>query len=81
MQFLSMVKEVCWGMVVYDLYLGAIREKTKRGDILNVLIFGELLGIPLMTSGTALRLLPHLYPGLYHWKRRVLRERDITDLL
>lgn len=38
MQFLSMVKEVCWGMVVYDLYLGAIREKTKRGDILNVLI-------------------------------------------
>jgi hypothetical protein len=46
-----------------------------------LVIFGDLVGLPLLPPYYSLRLLPHIIPFLETWKRRVLREKDLTDLV
>ena len=42
---------------------------------------GDLVGVPILPPYYSLRLLPYVVPEINSWKRRLLRERDITDLL
>ncbi len=75
------IKEVFFGLFVYDLYRSAIQAKAEYEDALNVLLMGQFLGIPLMNSVFTLRLFPYLLPQLGDWKRRKLKEADITDFI
>ncbi|MFQ6002079.1 MAG: hypothetical protein ACE5LG_10520, partial [Anaerolineae bacterium] len=63
------IKEVLFGLFVYDLYRSAIQAKAEYEDALNVLLMGQFLGIPLMNSVFTLRLFPYLLPQLGDWKR------------
>ena len=40
-----------------------------------------LLGIPILPPYYSLRILPYVVPQISTWKRRMLRERDLTDAL
>ncbi|MBI4608956.1 MAG: hypothetical protein HY726_08110 [Candidatus Rokubacteria bacterium] len=66
---------------MFDLYLGALRERRKYADVFDLVVLGEFVGLPVLNAGLTLRLLPHLFPELKPWRRRLLTERDITDLL
>jgi hypothetical protein len=55
------------------------KEKARYSDAVNLVIVGELLGLPLMTSVITLRLLPYLLPELDQWKHRQLTEVDIIE--
>ena len=44
------------------------------------MVFGDLLGVPILPPYYALRLLPYAVPRINRWKRSLLRERDWTDL-
>jgi hypothetical protein len=46
-----------------------------------LVIFGDLVGLPLLPPYYSMRLLPHIIPSLETWKRRVLREKDLTDFV
>lgn len=74
-------KDFAWGLLVFDLYLGTLKERRKYADVFDLFVLGEFLGLPFLNSPLTLRLLPHLWPELKSWRRRVLTERDITDLL
>ena len=53
------------------------RDKPKKGGIFQVfkdIVYG-------MSPYYSLRLLPYVTPQISTWKRRMLRERDITDTL
>ncbi len=39
---------------------------------------GEMLGVPTCPSYYSLRLLPYMVPQLAGWKRRMLKEKDLT---
>lgn len=73
-------KDFTWGLLVFDLYLGTLKERRKYAGVFDLFVLGQFLGLPFMNSGLALRLLPYLLPELGSWRRRVLTERDITDL-
>jgi len=75
------IKEVLFGLFLYDLHRSAMQAKAQYDDALNVLLMGQFLGIPLMNSVFTLRLFPHLLPQLGNWKRRKLKEADITDFI
>ena len=56
--------------------------KARGADAIETLIvYGDLLGIPLLPPYYTLRLLPFLVPSLANWRRSMLRERDFTDLI
>ncbi len=73
------LQEILWGFFIYEFWHGLQEERTKYDDALNVLIVGELLGVPLMNSTVTLRLLPYILPDLKEWKKRQLTEVEVLD--
>jgi len=72
--------DVLYGMFLYD---ATMMFRRQRGDLehLFVLIsFGDLIGVPILPPYYSLRLLPYIVPEINNWRRRMLRERDLTDL-
>jgi hypothetical protein len=69
-----------FGLIYYD---AVVMFRKQRGDMehLFVLIaFGDILGVPILPPYYSLRLLPYIVPAVTGWKRRMLREKDLTDL-
>jgi len=62
-----------------------VRQQTRgRAGLEHLFILitmGDLVGVPLLPPYYSLRLLPFVVPELQGWKRRLLRERDLVDLL
>ncbi len=76
---LQVVKEMLWGLFFYDLYTENMKMRMRYNDAVNLLVFSEQLGIPLMNSYVSMRLLPYFVGELEGWKRREMREREILD--
>jgi hypothetical protein len=49
--------------------------------LLILITMGDLLGVPILRSYYSLRIIPYLIPHIETWKREMLRERDLTDML
>ncbi len=73
------IREALWGLFFYDLYTEQMKLRLRYNDAVNVLVFSEQLGIPLMNSYVSMRLLPYFVGDLEGWKRRELRERDFLE--
>jgi hypothetical protein len=80
-QAVRAVREFLYGVTTFEW----VRDmQRKRGEIerLFVLItFGDIIGIPILPPYYTLRLLPYIVPTINRWKRSLLRERDLTDLI
>ena len=69
-----------YGMALYD---GVVMFRKQRGDLEHLfvlIVFGDIVGIPIIPPYYTLRLLPYIVPAVSNWKRRMLREKDLTDL-
>ncbi|MCX8067898.1 MAG: hypothetical protein N3B68_08825 [Anaerolineae bacterium] len=79
-QALCTLRDIFYGMTLYDW----VRELQKaRGEVeqaFTLIVFGDLLGIPILTPYYTMRLIPYMVPRLESWKRCMLRERDICEL-
>ncbi len=73
------VKEALWGLFFFDFYTENVKMRLRYNDAVNLLVFSEQLGIPLMNSYVSMRLLPYLVGDLEGWKRREMRERDYLE--
>ncbi len=78
-QVVRILKESFWGLFFYDIYSEQMKLRFRYNDAVNLLVFSEQLGIPLMNSYVSLRLLPYFVGELEGWKRRELRERDFLE--
>jgi hypothetical protein len=45
-----------------------------------LIVFGDIVGVPVLPPYYTLRLLPYIVPMVDGWQRRMLREKDLTDL-
>jgi hypothetical protein len=68
------------GMAYVEIEQTARQEKLARHDLFILLNFGDLLGVPLLPPFYSLRILPYVLPALDSWKRRMLREKDLTEV-
>ncbi len=74
-------KEVLFGMTLHGFLRFNLRQKGYLENLLVIVTFGDLLGVPIMPSYYALRLVPYFIPQMETWPRRILMERDFTDFL
>ncbi len=74
-----MLREIAWGLALFESYHEAKAEAQRHQDAFDLLILGEMLGIPLMNTTVGLRLLPYAVGGLEHFKTRFLREPEVLD--
>ncbi len=68
------------GMTAHELNIELKREKGYLNHLFMCVVFGDLVGLPLLPPYYAMRLLPYVIPTLQTSKRGLLREKDITDL-
>ncbi len=72
--------EILYGMTVYDMVMELRKQIGAMENFFIFMIFGDLLGVPILPTYYSLRLFPYVLPKLGTWKRSVLRERDVTEI-
>jgi hypothetical protein len=79
--YLKVIREVLYGFTTYELDRGLQKDKGYIDSLFMLVIFGDLAGLPLLPPYYAMRLLPYVIPEINTWKRSVLKEKDLTDIL
>ena len=74
-------KDIVYGMSSQEMTRQAVRTRANMEHLFILITMGDLLGIPILPPYYSLRLLPYVTPQISSWKRRMLREKDITDTL
>lgn len=72
-------KEFLFGLSGYDFVRHALEERAALESLFMVTTCGDMVGVPVLPPYYSLRLLPWVTPEVTRWKRRVLRERLVTD--
>ena len=71
---------VVYGMTYFEMLRTLRKERAEREHLFVLISFGDLLGIPILPPYYSMRLLPFIVPLITTWKRRLLREKDLSDL-
>jgi hypothetical protein len=83
--FLSRLKQgffdYIYGMAVHEQTRFALKTRGSMEHLFILITMGDLLGVPILPPYYSLRLLPYVVPQIATWKRRMLREKDLTDAL
>jgi hypothetical protein len=74
-------KEFLYGMAGHDMTRFALKTRGSMEHLFILITMGDLLGIPILPPYYSLRLLPYVVPQISTWKRRMLREKELTDAL
>jgi hypothetical protein len=72
--------DMFYGATIYEMVRDLHKQRGELERLFVLIVFGDLLGIPVLPPYYTLRLLPYVMPNLTGWRRSVLRERDLTDL-
>ncbi|MBI2162155.1 MAG: hypothetical protein HYU25_17555 [Candidatus Rokubacteria bacterium] len=78
---MKVFKDVVYGMASHEMTRHAVRTRASMEHLFILITMGDLLGVPILPPYYSLRLLPYVTPQIAGWKRRMLRERDLTDVL
>jgi hypothetical protein len=75
------IRETVYGMAAHDMSRAALRTRASMEHLFILITMGDLLGIPILPPYYSLRLLPYVVPQIATWKRRMLREKDVSDAM
>jgi hypothetical protein len=79
--FMENLKEILYGMAAHDMSRYAVRTRASMEHLFILITMGDLIGVPILPPYYSLRLLPYVVPNIATWKRRMLREKDISDAM
>jgi len=79
-QVARVLGQMIYGASVYEMVRDLNKERGHLERLFILVVFGDLLGVPVLPPYYTLRLLPYVAPNITGWRRSMLRERDITDL-
>ncbi len=72
--------DMLYGATIYEMVRDLNKERAHLEHMFALVVFGDLLGIPILPPYYTLRLLPYIMPNIPGWRVSLLRERDLTDL-
>ena len=75
------LRQVVYGMAAHDMSRAALRTRASMEHLFILITMGDLLGVPILPPYYSLRLLPYVVPQISTWKRRMLREKDLSDAM
>ena len=77
----KVLREILYGTTVHEMDLELRKDRGDLDQLFMLVVFGDLVGLPLLPPYYSLRLLPYIIPSMETWKRRLLREKDLTDFV
>ena len=72
--------EMIYGATVYDAVRDLKKTRSQLEHLFILIVFGDLLGVPILPPYYTLRLLPYVMPSITRWRYSMLREKDLTDM-
>lgn len=75
---LATVREFLYGLVGFEFERHALEMRASLETLFMTVTLGDIIGLPIIPPYYSLRLLPYVVPSIATWKRRVLRERELT---
>ncbi len=75
------LQDFLYGMTYFEMEKELRKQRSDLESLFVLISFGDLLGIPVLPPYYSMRLLPFVVPLLNSWRRRMLREKDLTDLV
>jgi len=75
------LREILYGMTAHEMDLELRKERGSLDHLFMMVVFGDLVGLPLLPPYYSMRLLPYIVPSIEKWKRSLLREKDLTDFV
>jgi hypothetical protein len=76
---LTKIRAFLYGMIGYEFEAHAVEIRSSMQSLFMVVTFGDLVGLPVIPSYYAMRLLPFVVPNIATWKHRVLREHEFAE--
>lgn len=73
------LRELVYGMTGYEFDRHALQMRAALENVFMSVTVGDMIGLPIIPPYYSLRLLPYVVPHVSTWKRRVLRERELTE--
>ena len=73
------LREFMYGMGGYEFARHAQETRAALETLFMAITVGDMVGLPVLPPYYSLRLLPYVTPEIQTWKRRVLRERELTE--
>jgi hypothetical protein len=73
------LREFVYGLSGYEFAQHAVEARAAMETLFLTIVFGDLVGLPILPPYYSLRLLPYIVPSVSTWKRRVLREKEFTE--
>jgi len=74
-------KEILYGMAIHEHVRALAKQRGSLEHLFVLISFGDMLGVPILPPYYSLRLLPFIVPLINNWRRRMLRERDLMDII
>lgn len=74
------LRDFFFGATTFEIQQTVRQEKVARLDLILLFSFGDLLGVPVFPPYYSLRLLPFFHPSLDSWRKRMLKEKDLTEI-
>jgi hypothetical protein len=75
------LSEILYGLAIHEQVRNLARQRGSLEHLFVLISFGDLIGLPVLPPYYNLRLLPFITPLINNWRRRMLRERDLMDLI
>ncbi|MGC9170741.1 MAG: hypothetical protein ACP5HD_08365 [Thermoproteus sp.] len=79
MRLAQAIRDFLFGAFLLDLYRETAKAHKQLLTVTEFLVFGEFVGVPLLSTYYALRLLPYFVGDLYDFKREVMKDRDVME--
>ncbi len=68
-----------YGMTGYEFERQLVEMRSDVDMLFISLLYGDMLGVPIIPPYYSLRLLPYAVPNIASWKRRAMREKEFSD--
>ena len=78
---ITAVKDFIYGMALHDMVRYMLKTRMYLEHLFMLMTLGDMLGMPVLPPYYSLKVLPYLTPKIENWKRRMFKERDLTDIL
>lgn len=72
--------DMLYGATVYEMVRDLHKERSQLEHLFILIVFGDMLGVPILPPYYTLRLLPYVVPSIAGWQYSMSREKDLTDM-
>jgi len=73
------IRDLVYGGAMHGMVRQALKTRMYLEHLFMLITMGDMMGVPILPPYYSLRLVPYVVPQITTWKRRMLKERDITD--